>query len=84
MSWGAYIQSGKLSELEELGGLLSIAISCPVHYPAFNKPVFQCNCGVTFPLYALQSGMWEAIVEKHNQERELMIRLTDDNSRKSK
>lgn len=76
MTWGAYTQSWFSEELDLLGSQLSVVIECPVHYPAFNKPLFECMCGVIFPLYLLRaggwSGDWETIKQKHTKERLLI------------
>ena len=69
MTWGAYTQQGNLQELDTLGSRLSLAIRCPVHYPAYNKNVFECKCNVTFSLFivkgAVGNGNWEPIIKKH-------------------
>jgi hypothetical protein len=74
-NWGAYMQQGNLEELNKCGGELSIKIKCPVHYPAFNKPYFECKCNVVFPDYAikgaLSTGNWSDIINKHEIERNL-------------
>jgi hypothetical protein len=52
--WGFYLQgSDEQLEVEELGGWLSLSLKEPVHYPAWGKPIFECKCGVLFPLYAV-------------------------------
>ena len=67
--WGYFMQgSDQLIEVDELGGLLSLAIHCPVHYPAFGKNLFECKCGVIFPLYLAKSRNWELIRQKHIEE----------------
>lgn len=66
-SWGAYIQGGNLAELEALGSKLSLEISCPVHYPAYGKNVFECKCGVLFPIYFLKYGDWNKVRELHER-----------------
>lgn len=66
-SWGAYMQSGNLGELELLGSRLNLEISCPVHYPAYGKNLFECRCGVIFPLYILRQGDWDKIRELHQK-----------------
>ena len=70
MSWGGYMQSDFDLETDELGAKLSIAIHCPVHYPAFGKNLWECKCGVIFPRYLLKGGDWKLIVRKHDEERE--------------
>lgn len=66
-NWGAYVQDNKFRELDELGSRLSLEIDCPVHYPAYDKNIFECKCGVLFPLYLLRGGDWEAIKQKHKE-----------------
>jgi len=70
--WGAYIQQGYTQEIDYLGAKLSIEIHCPVHYPAYNKNLFECRCGVIFPLYVVKGEDWELIRKKHVEERELL------------
>ena len=71
MVWGAYAQSGKLQEIDHLGSELSLAIHCAVHFPAYNKNLFECMCGVVFPLYMVKGERWNEIVQKHIDEKEL-------------
>ena len=71
-SWGAYVQQGKLEELDQLGSRLSIEIGCPVHFPAYNKNLFECMCGVVFPLYLVKGQNWAMIKEKHLSEGKLI------------
>ena len=71
--WGYYLQgSNKQIEVDELGSRLSIILGCPVHFPAWGKNMFECQCGVIFPLYILKGGDWKAIKEKHIKERKLV------------
>jgi hypothetical protein len=60
---------GQMLEVDELGSQLSIEIDCPVHYPAFGKHLFECRCGVVFPVYLVKSLNWELIRRKHEEER---------------
>ena len=54
--WGYFEQgSDQMLEVDELGSWLSIAINCPVHYPAYGKRLFECYCGVTFMLHIVQT-----------------------------
>ena len=69
MTWGAYVQQGFTQEIDEAGSRLSIEIGCPVHYPAFGKNIFECMCGVVFPLYLVKGGDWEAIRKRHDEEK---------------
>ena len=69
MTWGYFMQgSDQMVEVDELGSLLSEKINCPVHYPAFNKHLFECHCGVVFPVYLVKSRNWELIKRKHIEE----------------
>jgi len=60
--------SDQLIEIDELGSRLSIEIGCPVHYPAFAKALFECQCGVIFPTYLVKGGNWELVKQKHIEE----------------
>ena len=70
MTWGAYTQQGDLAEIDSLGSELSMRINCPVHYPAYNKNLFECRCGVIFPLYIVRGNDWDTIIKKHDDEKE--------------
>lgn len=73
MSWGYYMQgSDQQIEIDELGSELSIAVHCPIHYPAFGKNLFECKCGVIFPLYIVRSRDWDLIRKRHEEERALV------------
>lgn len=67
--WGVYTQDNKFRELDRLGSRLSLEIHCPVHYPAFDKNMFECRCGVVFPIYMLKGGDWDSIRQKHDKEK---------------
>ena len=69
MTWGAYIQTGITEEIDNLGSQLSLEIGCSVHYPAYNKNLFECKCGVIFPLYIVRGRNWELVRRKHKEER---------------
>ena len=68
MNWGSYASGDGWEELDKLGSKLSLVIHCIVHYPAFNKPLFECKCGVVFPIYLLRGGDWKLIERKHKEE----------------
>jgi len=72
MTWGAYIQQGLNEELDRLGSKLSEELHCPVHYPAYNKHLFECMCGVIFPMYVVRGEDWEIIRKKHDDEKGLI------------
>jgi len=72
MTWGAYVQQGLNEEIDSLGAELSLQIDCPVHYPAYNKNLFECMCGVIFPLYLVRGRNWKLIKQKHIEERKLL------------
>ncbi len=72
--WGHYMQgSSQVMEVDELGSILSIVLDCPVHFPAWGKNLFECKCGVIFPLYVVKGGDWKAMKEKHIEERKLVL-----------
>lgn len=71
-SWGYYQQgNGHQQELDRWGSTLSTKLGCPVHYPAYGKRLFECRCGVTFPVFvvqgALESGDWSAVLKQHKE-----------------
>lgn len=56
ISWGIYTQSNSaisFQDIELIGSQLSLVIGCPVHYPAYNKKLFECKCGILFPYYVV-------------------------------
>ncbi|KKK94643.1 hypothetical protein LCGC14_2680810 [marine sediment metagenome] len=65
-------QPGLTEEIDYLGAKLSIEIDCAVRFPAYNKNLFECKCGVIFPLYVVKSKNWKAIKQKHQTERVLV------------
>lgn len=68
MGWGAYMQPGFSEEIDSLGAELSIRIHCPVHYPAYNKNLFECKCGVIFPYYLIKGRDWALVIKRHKEE----------------
>lgn len=70
--WGHYIQgSDQQMEVDELGSKLSVVLDCPVHFPAWGKNMFECKCGVIFPLYLVKGGDWDVIKKRHNEEKRI-------------
>ena len=70
MGWGAYVQgSGQFQNIDELGKKLSLAIDCPVHYPAFGKNMFECKCGVIFAVYIVRGRSPSKLAELHNDKK---------------
>ena len=72
-SWGIYVQGGDdYQETLRLGAELSKHLKCPVHYPAWNKNIYECKCLILFPTfmvkYAVASGDWSKIDAKHRRE----------------
>jgi len=67
MTWGTYVQQGNLEEIERLGSQLSKEINCPVHYPAWNKNMFECKCNIIFPYYMVNAKDWDRIREIHRK-----------------
>ena len=69
-SWGYYMQGdGLRRDIDECGSQLSMRLDCAVHYPAFGKRLFECRCGVLFPVYvvqaAVETGDWTKVLELH-------------------
>lgn len=56
--------------VDRMGIELSLAIHCAVHFPAYNKRVFECEHGVIFPVYMNQYDK-AAWVKKHEEEKEM-------------
>lgn len=71
MSWGAYMRDSNLEHLEQIGSALNLHIGCPVHYPAYDKRLFECKCNVIFPVWmveaAVENGNWEDIDRIHRR-----------------
>ena len=68
--WGSYVQGGqKTEQIEAIGAELSKTLHCPCHFPAWNKNVFECKCGVLFPMFAVENAYenkyWDDILEHH-------------------
>ncbi len=58
----------KVEDLEEtyrMGVELSKILHCPVRWPAFDHDSFMCNCGISFPTFAVKAGMVKEILERH-------------------
>lgn len=69
--WGYYVQGGEQTQLlDACASQLSIKIGCVVHYPAWNKRLFECECGVLFPVWmvehAVNSSDWDEVLRIHN------------------
>jgi len=72
VDWGVYNQPGFSQEIDSLGARLSVEIDCPVHYPAYNKNLFECRCGVIFPLYLVKGQDWGLIKQRHIEGRKML------------
>lgn len=73
--WGFFMQgSDQMQEVMELGEKLSLAIGCTVHYPAFGKNLFECKCGVIFPVYFVRSKNWDLVKKRHEEEKRLIFK----------
>lgn len=68
-NWGAYVQNHNLEHLEQIGKALNLHLGCAVHYPAFDKRLFECKCNRIFPAWmvehAVDSNDWSMIDEIH-------------------
>ena len=69
-NWGSYVQGGQDWELLETVGIqLNNHISCGVHYPAYDKRLFECHCGIIFPRWAVEAAInsadWSDIDKLH-------------------
>jgi hypothetical protein len=69
--WGFYLQgSDSQLEIEQCGEKLSLLLHCAVHYPAWGKPVFECDCGILFPLFAVIATIddnKEFLIKQHKE-----------------
>jgi len=64
--WGFYEQgSDQMLEVMELGEKLNIAIECPVHFPAFGKNLYECQCNIIFPTYVVKGSSVETLRNIH-------------------
>jgi len=72
IDWIPQYGSDQQQEVNELGSSLSLAISCAVHYPAFDKHMFECKCGVVFPVYLVRRKDWIYLSKKHEEEKVLV------------
>lgn len=67
-SWGFFQQgNSNMDDVMRLGQKLNLAIECPIHYPAFGKRVFECKCGVLFPLFLVDGRTDEQLQHIHCQ-----------------
>jgi hypothetical protein len=70
MSWGYFMRgSDQQIEVEELGSKLSSKINCSIHYPAYGKKLYECNCGIIFPHFLVKGAEmtdgWQTIIDIH-------------------
>lgn len=71
--WGYYMQgSDQQVEVDELGSYLSATIHCGVHYPAFGKHMYECMCGVVFPVYVVKGKDTQMLMDKHKAEKDMI------------
>jgi len=68
------LQEGShVAEVEKIGAKLSKVIDCPVRYPAYDKNIFACHCGITFPVFvvkaAYDSDNWSDVLKIHKEGR---------------
>jgi hypothetical protein len=71
-TWGSYIRNSNSEAIELAGAELSKFLNCAVHYPAYDKRLFECRCYVTFPVWAVEAAMkngdWTDIAKHHKGE----------------
>ena len=56
-----------MQEIMEMGSKLSLTISCPVHYPAYGKNIFECRCNKLFPIYVVKGKSNDEMKALHNE-----------------
>ena len=67
-NWGGYIQgNAQTRSIDQMGSKLSLMLKCAVHYPAYNKRIFECKCGVLFPVFTLEGQTDEKIIQHHRE-----------------
>ena len=67
-NWGSYIQGNtQTRQIDEMGSKLSLMLKCAVHYPAYDKRIFECKCGVLFPVFMLEGQTDEEIIKHHKE-----------------
>jgi len=70
-TWGAYMQNNHFEQIDQAGAALNLHLNCSVHYPAYDKRLFECKCNICFPVWAveaaMQTGNWEDIEKLHRQ-----------------
>jgi hypothetical protein len=71
-TWGAYMQNNDFEQIDKVGAALNLHLHCAVHYPAYNKRLFECSCNMLFPVWqveaAIKTGNWEIIDARHRGE----------------
>ena len=67
-NWGFNLQGNTQTQsIDKLGSKLSVMLECAVHYPAYDKRIFECKCGVLFPLFMLEGQSPEQIISHHQE-----------------
>lgn len=61
------MQQHFINDVVPVGQKLNHAIDCPVIYPVFDKPLFQCHCGVVFPRFMVEGTNETRLKEYHNE-----------------
>ena len=62
----------QLNKIMELGEYLNLTIGCPVRYPAFDHNIFECKCGIPFPVF---------VVEGNRDSPDVLIKIHRDGTR---
>ena len=73
MAWGYFMQGSEQQlEIDRIGSLMSEKLHCPVHYPAYGKKLFECDCNIVFPYFmvvtAYNKDDWSDVIALHNGE----------------
>lgn len=64
--------STQMIEVDKVGAALSMHLPCKtVRYPAFEKNMFECLCGMVIPLYMAKAAIvtkdWSMVEELHTK-----------------
>ena len=70
--WGSYIQGkGDFEHLNQIGTALNQHLNEAIHYPAFDKRLFECTCNIVFPVWMIEGAIltnnWSLVDKRHKE-----------------